>query len=79
MCWHVNERLVDKREFFMYSVFFFAATGTPPWVSILIVSILGTGYTTVGGIRAVIWTDTFQAVIMVIGMITVIILVSRQI
>ena len=69
-----NQKKGEKISCFL----FLAATGTPPWVSILIVSILGTGYTTVGGIRAVIWTDTFQAVIMVIGMITVIILVSRE-
>ena len=71
-------KVEEKREILIQSVLFFTATGTPPWVSILIVSILGTGYTTVGGIRAVIWTDTFQAVIMVIGMITVIILVSSE-
>ncbi len=47
----------------------------PPWVSILLVSALATGYTAVGGIRAVVWTDTFQALVMVAGMIAVIIMV----
>ncbi len=48
----------------------------PAWASIVLAAALGTSYTTVGGIRAVIWTDTFQAFIMLIGLIVIIILVS---
>ncbi|CAH1785524.1 unnamed protein product [Owenia fusiformis] len=46
-----------------------AVTGLPTWASILIMAAAATFYTTLGGIKAVIWTDVFQFLIMLIGMI----------
>ncbi|CAH1781603.1 unnamed protein product, partial [Owenia fusiformis] len=46
-----------------------AVTGLPTWVSILIMAAVATFYTTLGGIKAVIWTDVFQFLIIMIGMI----------
>eukprot|EP00057_Strongylocentrotus_purpuratus_P014276 XP_011668750.1 PREDICTED: sodium-coupled monocarboxylate transporter 2-like [Strongylocentrotus purpuratus] len=47
--------------------------GLNVWVSVLTVGIACTFYTTVGGLKAVIWTDVFQMCIMVSGLLAVII------
>ncbi|CAF0982331.1 unnamed protein product [Brachionus calyciflorus] len=47
--------------------------GLPLWVSILITSVVCTVYTSIGGIKAVIWTDTFQVIVMFSGLFAVII------
>jgi SSS family transporter len=43
-----------------------------PVNSIIIIGAIGTFYTTIGGIRAVIWTDVFQLIIMFSGLILII-------
>lgn len=48
-------------------------TGLPDWLSIIITGCVGTFYTTLGGIKAVVWTDVLQTCIMFIGVVTVII------
>ncbi|XP_021348233.1 sodium-coupled monocarboxylate transporter 1-like [Mizuhopecten yessoensis] len=48
-------------------------TRIPRWASILAVSSSAVLYTSIGGIKAVIWTDVFQSVIMVAGLISVLI------
>jgi Na+/proline symporter len=35
-------------------------TGLSLWVSILLTGLVCTIYTTIGGIKAVIWTDTYE-------------------
>ncbi|XP_045170727.2 sodium-coupled monocarboxylate transporter 2-like [Mercenaria mercenaria] len=47
--------------------------GIPFWGTILIYTIVTTIYTAIGGIKAVIWTDVFQLVVMVTGMIGVLV------
>ncbi|XP_045170731.2 sodium-dependent multivitamin transporter-like [Mercenaria mercenaria] len=47
--------------------------GIPFWGTILIYTIVTTTYTAIGGIKAVIWTDVFQLVVMVTGMIAVLV------
>ncbi|CAF0745577.1 unnamed protein product [Brachionus calyciflorus] len=42
-------------------------------ISILLIGLIATFYTTIGGIKAVIWTDVFQTIIMFAGVIAVII------
>lgn len=68
-----------------YSVFYMATVtvgtcialhvviGIPFWGTILMYTTITTIYTSVGGIKAVIWTDVFQLVIMVTGIIAVLI------
>ncbi|XP_067675334.1 sodium/iodide cotransporter-like [Haliotis asinina] len=48
-------------------------SGLDMWVSILSVGCLVTLYTSVGGMKAVLWTDSFQAVIILVGLLSVVI------
>lgn len=69
----------------LYSVFYMASVtvgtcialdvvmGIPFWGTILIYTTVTTIYTSVGGIKAVIWTDVFQLIIMVTGIISVLV------
>lgn len=50
--------------------------GIPFWGTILIYTLVTTVYTSVGGIKAVIWTDVFQLVVMVTGMMAVLVKTS---
>ncbi|GFR71134.1 sodium-coupled monocarboxylate transporter 1 [Elysia marginata] len=45
--------------------------GIPLWLSIVIVGGVGTVYTTIGGIKSVIWADVFQTVFIFAGAFTV--------
>ncbi|XP_045173763.1 sodium-coupled monocarboxylate transporter 2-like [Mercenaria mercenaria] len=47
--------------------------GIPFWGTILAYTFVTTIYTSVGGIKAVIWTDVFQLLVMVTGMIAVLV------
>ncbi|KAH9509625.1 Sodium-coupled monocarboxylate transporter 1 [Bulinus truncatus] len=47
--------------------------GIPVWATILTTGAIATTYTTVGGIKAVIWTDVFQSVVMLAGIMTIVI------
>ncbi|KAE9555537.1 hypothetical protein FO519_001208 [Halicephalobus sp. NKZ332] len=42
------------------------------WILILIFGLTTTGYTTLGGLKAVVWTDSLQAILMYAGVIAVI-------
>nr|KAG5688219.1 hypothetical protein BaRGS_003118 [Batillaria attramentaria] len=50
-----------------------AVTGFPVWATIIIVGLVSTFYTTLGGMKAVVWTDVFQSVIMLAGLLAVVI------
>lgn len=43
-------------------------TGVPTWIFYVIVGIVCNIYTSFGGLKAVVWTDTFQAVCMLVGL-----------
>ncbi|XP_067657886.1 sodium-coupled monocarboxylate transporter 1-like [Haliotis asinina] len=49
------------------------ATGLPFWVSVVIVGLVGIIYTSIGGIRSVVFADVFQAVIIMVGVICVLV------
>ncbi|XP_065842118.1 sodium-coupled monocarboxylate transporter 1-like isoform X2 [Oscarella lobularis] len=51
-----------------------AVTSFPLWASILSAGAIATLYTTFGGMKAVIWTDVFQGVVMMGGLLTIIIM-----
>ena len=44
------------------------STGIPTWISLIVVSAIGISYTSIGGMKAVVWTDTFQCIMMIGGM-----------
>jgi SSS family transporter len=55
------------------------ATGMPLWFTILCTGILTTLYTTFGGMRAVIWTDVMQLVVLVGGQLAIILVAVTRI
>lgn len=48
-----------------------AFLGFPMWISVLGIGICATIYTNVGGLKAVVWTDAFQSLMMLCGMIVI--------
>ncbi|XP_059145998.1 sodium-coupled monocarboxylate transporter 1-like isoform X2 [Physella acuta] len=50
-----------------------AVTGFPVWGTILSTGAVATLYTTIGGMKAVIWTDVFQSIIMIAGILAIVI------
>src|SRR5262249_50319480 len=54
-------------------------TGWPLWLSVLFTGIAATLYTTLGGMKAVIWTDTIQFVILCGGIVLVLVLAVGEV
>ncbi|XP_078583638.1 sodium-coupled monocarboxylate transporter 1-like isoform X2 [Branchiostoma floridae x Branchiostoma japonicum] len=50
-----------------------AVTGLNVWVAVISLGVVCTFYTTIGGMKAVMWTDTFQVCVMLAGFLAVII------
>jgi Na+/proline symporter len=50
-----------------------AVTGLSKWAAIISVGLVCTLYCTIGGIKAVLWTDVFQSLLMFTAMIIIII------
>ncbi|XP_077977806.1 sodium-coupled monocarboxylate transporter 1-like [Glandiceps talaboti] len=50
-----------------------AVTGFSVWGSVVTIGLVCTFYTTIGGIKAVLWTDVFQLCVMIAGFLAVII------
>ncbi|XP_071507339.1 sodium-coupled monocarboxylate transporter 1-like [Diadema antillarum] len=81
----VVARLIGTAGFVIYMVMYMsivlyapalavnAVTGFTLWGSVLTVGLVCTFYTSLGGMKAVIWTDVFQTIIMVSCLIAVII------
>uniref|UniRef100_A0A8C3S8G7 Solute carrier family 5 member 5 n=1 Tax=Chelydra serpentina TaxID=8475 RepID=A0A8C3S8G7_CHESE len=53
--------------------FFGLVTGLDIWASLLSTGAICTFYTTIGGMKAVIWTDVFQVLVMLSGFIAILI------
>ena len=56
----------------------FSVSGFPTYGTVLIAMFCTVIYTTLGGLRGVIWTDVFQTTIMYIGLATIMIMVSSE-
>ncbi|VDK35108.1 unnamed protein product [Taenia asiatica] len=54
-------------------------TGLPVSASILTAGILGTVYTALGGMKAVVWTDVLQTVVMFVGLILLMVFGCQQV
>ena len=50
-----------------------AVTGMSKWLSIVSIGLICTVYCTIGGIKAVLWTDVFQSFLMFMSMIIIIV------
>ncbi|XP_077482927.1 sodium-coupled monocarboxylate transporter 2-like [Amblyomma americanum] len=50
-----------------------SVTGFPVWTSVLFLGLICTFYTAVGGMKAVVWTDAFQMIVMVLGLLAVVV------
>lgn len=50
-----------------------AVTGLHLWGSVIAIGLVCTFYTTIGGMKAVLWTDVFQVTIMITGFLALII------
>ncbi|XP_029532507.1 sodium-dependent multivitamin transporter-like [Oncorhynchus nerka] len=55
-----------------------AVTGFDLWGAVLALGLVCTLYTTLGGLKAVIWTDVFQTIVMFAGQLAVIIVGAHQ-
>uniref|UniRef100_A0A3B3T102 Solute carrier family 5 member 6 n=1 Tax=Paramormyrops kingsleyae TaxID=1676925 RepID=A0A3B3T102_9TELE len=55
-----------------------AVTGFHLWGAVLAMGLVCTLYTTLGGLKAVIWTDVFQTVVMFAGQLAVIVVGAHQ-
>ncbi|XP_063870763.1 sodium-coupled monocarboxylate transporter 2-like isoform X2 [Scylla paramamosain] len=54
-------------------------TNLPSWPLMLVLGCVCTFYTTLGGVRAVVWTDVLQVIVMVLGPITIIALCITEV
>lgn len=52
--------------------------GWPAWLSILVVGVFSTIYTSLGGMEAVVWTDCIQFFVLLAGVLFIIICVSLE-
>lgn len=50
-----------------------STAGLPIWLTIVVVSSASIIYTSIGGIKAVVWTDVFQSIVMIAGILAVVI------
>ena len=55
------------------------ATGMPLWFTILCTGLLTTIYTTFGGMRAVIWTDVMQLVVLFTGQLAIVLIAVTRV
>ncbi|ELT98339.1 hypothetical protein CAPTEDRAFT_176983 [Capitella teleta] len=51
-------------------------TVTPVWLAILILGVVGLSYTSLGGLKAVVWGHLFQCVILLCSLVTLLILAT---
>ncbi len=49
------------------------AMGTSLWISIFLTGLICTIYTALGGMKAVVLTDTFQVIVMFVGTLAIIV------
>ena len=54
------------------ALIFESAAGWPAWITILVVGLVGTTYAVMGGLKAVIWSDVFQFIILGVGFVAII-------
>lgn len=58
---------------------FEGASGWPPEMTIIVVGLVGIVYTAMGGVRAVVWTDVAQFVVLSVGLIMILFAAAAQV
>ncbi|KAH8862501.1 Sodium-dependent multivitamin transporter [Schistosoma japonicum] len=58
---------------------FSQVSGLPIWISILSTGLVATFYTAIGGIRAVVWVDLFQMIILTGGLCLITLLITLKV
>ncbi|GIY62583.1 putative sodium-dependent multivitamin transporter [Caerostris darwini] len=56
-----------------------AVTGLSTWASVISLAVVCTFYCSLGGLKAVLWTDVFQALLMYVTIITVVVKITMMI
>lgn len=64
----------DSVALYAPSIALAKVTGFPTWIMILSIGTICTIYTSMGGLKAVVWTDTFQAVVMYGGLVAAVVI-----
>ena len=64
---------------FTTSKIFEGAYGWPAWLTITLVGVIGAAYTVMGGMKAVVWSDVMQFVVLIGGFIVVVIILCVKI
>ena len=59
-------------------IFVFDAWNVPFWINVLVFIVLIILYTLKGGIKTIIWTDTFQTTFMLLAVVLTVIFISRD-
>jgi len=87
---HVSARLVGSVCFILFAIgrmglvlylpalAFSTVTGTPLWLAIVLMGVVITVYTVVGGMKAVVWTDAIQVVIFIAGALLTLVFIFRD-
>ncbi len=63
---------------FATSMVFFGGAGWDPKITIIVIGAIGTFYTVMGGMRAVVWTDVVQFAVLLVGVGLVFIICSQE-
>ncbi len=71
LCFVAGRTLASGVRLFIAALAFSAVTGWSVEATIVVCGVVAGGYTLAGGIRAVIWTDTFQAGIFVLSALAI--------
>lgn len=78
-CGILNSLLLSALTTFASAVAIASVSDIPVLASISVMTVLATLYTSLGGLKAVVWTDVFQYVIMLIGVLSVLIMGTAKV
>ncbi|XP_021962512.2 sodium-coupled monocarboxylate transporter 1 [Folsomia candida] len=67
----VQVLLINGVVLFAPAIALEAILGIPVWQSVVGIGVIGTVYTSMGGIKAVVWTDSFQFIMIAVGLISI--------
>ena len=75
----ITRLFADGVRFLATAVVIQVITGWPIWVAVLIIGLVTTIYTLSGGIRTIVWIDSFQFILYLFGGLIVILFISNSV